>query len=83
MDRVDLKGKRCKDLWLLIAMHWITDAVELMNKDKKDFTREYEGARQLTRLSDNHSWRWNWLVRENDIHGMRKSRAQRTFYINP
>ncbi|KAJ8441636.1 hypothetical protein Cgig2_025803 [Carnegiea gigantea] len=36
-DRVEFRGKRCKDRWFPTTMHWATNAVEQRIKDEKEF----------------------------------------------
>ncbi|KAJ8440091.1 hypothetical protein Cgig2_025290 [Carnegiea gigantea] len=50
LDRVEFRGKRCKDRWFPMAIHWTTDAVEQRNEDEKEFSGEYGRGKTIDRI---------------------------------
>jgi len=50
LDRVEFRGKRCKDRWFPIAIHWTTNASEQRNKDKKEFPKEYGRGKTIDNI---------------------------------
>ncbi|KAJ8432427.1 hypothetical protein Cgig2_016057 [Carnegiea gigantea] len=62
LDRVEFRGKRCKDRWFPTAIHWTTDAVEQRNKDEKEFPGEYGRGKTIDRID------YQLIIREGETH---------------
>ncbi|KAJ8434394.1 hypothetical protein Cgig2_014241 [Carnegiea gigantea] len=62
LDRVEFRGKRCKDRWFPTARHWTIDAVEQRNKDEKEFPGEYGRGKTIDRIN------YQSIIRESETH---------------
>ncbi|KAJ8443038.1 LOW QUALITY PROTEIN: hypothetical protein Cgig2_030241 [Carnegiea gigantea] len=70
--KVEFRGKRRKDRWFPMAIHWIIDAVEQRNEDEKEFPREYGRGKTIDRID------YQSIIREGiRKRGIRKPKAHR------
>ncbi|KAJ8435402.1 hypothetical protein Cgig2_009653 [Carnegiea gigantea] len=62
LDRLEFRGKRRKDRWFPMAMHWTTYAIEQRNKDEKEFSGEYGRGKTIHRID------YQSIVHEGETH---------------
>ncbi|KAJ8446933.1 hypothetical protein Cgig2_026431 [Carnegiea gigantea] len=62
LDRVEFRGKRCKDRWFPTAIHWTIDTVEQRNNNEKEFPGEYGRGKTIDRIN------YQSIIREGETH---------------